>query len=85
MWESISEITFAVIGISFIGGLVFFARYSEKKKWNKGVCPDCGSTLVLNGWMIDSQGGRGWTCPKSGCDYTAWVSYNIDKKAVQGN
>jgi len=81
MWEPISEITFAVIVLSLMGGLVFFARRSEKKKWNKGICPHCDSNLVLNDHMIDSQGGRGWTCPKAGCDYTAWISYNVDKKA----
>jgi len=82
MWEP-SEIAFAVIVLCLMGGLVFFARRSEKKKWNKGLCPDCGSNLVLNGWMIDSQGGRGWACPKSGCGYKAWISYNVDKKAIQ--
>ena len=60
--------------------IIHFGRHSEKKKWNNGICPKCGSQLDLNPWMIDSQGGRGWTCPDYNCNYTAWVSYNIDKK-----
>ena len=61
---------------------IFYTRESEKRKWNNGICPTCGSNLTLPPWMIDSQGGRGWTCPANGCDYTAWVSYNVDKKVT---
>lgn len=61
---------------------IFYTRKSEKRKWNNGICPICNSNLILPPWMIDSQGGRGWTCLKEDCDYTAWVSYNVDKKAI---
>ena len=71
-----------VIALIVFGG--FFASRSESKKFNKGVCPNCGAGLVLNGWMVDSQGGRGWTCPTKDCHYTAWVSYPfVDKKYRQ--
>ena len=80
MFETLSEITLLIGGVSFLISIICFARHSEKKKWNNGVCPNCGSDLVLNPWMIDSQGGRGWSCPKSDCEYTAWVSYKVDIK-----
>ncbi len=67
--------------IIFLYG-IFYTRESEKKKWNNGKCPICNSDLILPIWMRDSQGGRGWTCPADGCDYTAWVSYNVDKKVT---
>ena len=61
--------------------LLYFGRRAEKLAWNNGFCPKCGSKLVLPGWMVDSQGGRGWTCPSSDCHYTAWVSWRVDKRA----
>jgi hypothetical protein len=61
---------------------IYFARQSEKRKWNNGICPLCNSDLILHPWMMDSQGGRGWTCRKDDCGYTAWVSYNVDKKVT---
>lgn len=80
--ETISEIVFFIVMISFLIAIIFFGRYSEKKKWNNGICPNCGSSLILNPWMRDSQGGRGWTCPETDCDYTAWISYNVDIKPI---
>lgn len=72
----------AVIGLIVLAG--FLASRSESKRFNKGICPECGSPLQLNGWMVDSQGGRGWTCSAKGCYYTAWVSYSfVDKKYKQ--
>ena len=79
--ETVGEITLFLGGVTFFIIIIFLARHSEKKKWNNGVCPNCETDLVLNAWMLDSQGGRGWTCPKIDCNYTAWVSYNVDKKA----
>ena len=75
-----SELIFPILIFLLMGG-AFLASRSENKKFNKGICPDCGANLILNGWMIDSQGGRGWTCPTKDCSYTAWVSYPfVDKK-----
>ena len=71
-------ITGILLFIIFVG--VFYTRESEIRKWNNGICPMCGSDLILPPWMLDSQGGRGWTCPEDDCTYTAWVSYNIDRK-----
>lgn len=50
-------------------------RYLERKNFNKGVCPNCGTKLRY--FDADSQGGRGYTCDK--CNYTTWCSYSVDK------
>ena len=68
MWT----IFFLVVGI-----LVFvWAREHEKKGYNKGYCPICGSPLRL--FDMDSQGGRGYTCTSSDCHYVTWCSFNVD-------
>jgi len=79
-WEPVSEIVFGFTIVLLLAGLIIFARRNEKKKWNNGVCLDCEVNLTLPAIMVDSQGGRGWTCPK--CGRTVWVSYNVDKKAI---
>ena len=59
----------------FIGGAVL-CRHLEKKEWNNGKCTNCGTEW--KNFDTDSQGGRGYSCPK--CDKTIWISYNVDKK-----
>lgn len=49
----------------------------EKKSYNNGLCPICGTKLRL--FDYDSQGSRGYCCDN--CDYHTWISYNtVDKK-----
>lgn len=49
--------------------------YVEKRDYNNGICPKCGTKLTH--FDNDSQGGRGYTCRK--CGYTTWVSWFADK------
>ena len=67
MWT----ISFIAVGILLIIG----TREHEKKSYNKGICPHCGSPLKL--FDLDSQGGRGYKCIS--CHYVTWCSYNVDK------
>jgi hypothetical protein len=71
-------ILFVTIGITY-------TYKHEKKRFNGGKCPHCGSDLKWED--TDSQGGRLWICPthytmkdKSGkplCPgYSCWISYN---------
>ena len=60
--------------IPIIGGIV--GRNHEKKKYNNGICRECG--YPLRHFDTDSQGGRGYIC--DACKYSCWVSYNVDKK-----
>lgn len=49
----------------------------EKKGFNNGICPLCGTKLRY--FDSDSQGGRGYCCDND--DYHTWVSWNtVDKK-----
>ena len=43
----------------------------EKRKFNNGVCPECGAKL--SHFANDSQGGRGYICDV--CGYCTWVSH----------
>ena len=70
-------IVLLLISVSFIFIVIFgciYIRNSEKKRWNNGICPECGLK-----WMhfdTDSQGGRMYRCDNwHRCD----VSYNVDK------
>lgn len=67
-------ILMTIVIIAFISTGIF-ARRKEKKDFNGGVCPRCGSRL--KNFDMASDGSRGYDCPK--CDYTVWVSYNADK------
>ncbi len=71
-------VPFLILGasIGIFASAIRWAKNSEKKRFNNGICPKCGTNLKLSVNMIDSQGGRGWTCPK--CYYNVWVSYNVD-------
>lgn len=65
-----------VMGI-VISMLVLSTIRFEKKQWNGGICPSCGSHYRL--FDTDSQGGRGYRCNK--CRSIIWISYNfIDKE-----
>ena len=68
-------IVFSVTVVVFLVFGMIYARYSEKKNWNNGVCSKCGKP-----WMyfdIDSQGGRMYRCENwHYCD----ISYNVDKR-----
>lgn len=53
---------------------IYWARRSEKKEWNKGVCPICGNKWKC--FAMDSQGGRMYRCSNwHFCD----ISYDVDK------
>lgn len=70
MWLGIA------ILIIMISGMLW-GRASDKRSYNKGICPICGEKLYC--FDMDSQGGRGYCCEnKSVCNYTTWVSYNVD-------
>jgi hypothetical protein len=58
-------ITILIIIAIFIIIMSFYDIHCEKKDFNKGICPRCGSKLYL--FDIDSQGGRGYCCRK--CPY----------------
>ena len=64
-------ITILIIIIVLIIILPFYSIYSEKKDFNKGICPRCGGKLHL--FDTDSQGGRGYCCHK--CQYFTWISW----------
>ena len=51
--------------------IFYFGYYSEKKRFNNGICPKCGTPL--RHFDNDSQGGQGWRCDK--CDYVTWISW----------
>lgn len=57
-----------VVSVIFVGGLIL-GYYSDKKRWNNGICANTGAPWIY--FDTDSQGGRGY---KSG-DYTTWISY----------
>jgi ssDNA-binding Zn-finger/Zn-ribbon topoisomerase 1 len=59
-----------------------WAYLSDKRNYNKGVCPKCGKPLKCID--MDSQGGRWYACAdrydkESPCDYDCWISYDVDK------
>lgn len=66
-------IILSILTILIIGTLL--GIISEKKFFNRGVCPHCNKKLKC--FDTDSQGGRGYSCD---CGYTTWVSYKcVDK------
>ncbi len=67
--------SFILICVIVLG--MCLCRLSEKKNYNNGICPKCGEKLVCTD--IDSQGGRCYSCKNDNCDYTCWISYNVDK------
>jgi len=63
-----------IITLTLLIIITLWARRSEKKRWNNGVCKETGKPWEY--FDTDSQGGRGY---KSG-DYSFWASYNVDGK-----
>lgn len=63
------------IGMFIVMLIMLWARSREKKRYNNGICINCGNKL--RHFDVDSQGGRGYCCDK--CHYHTWVSYDIDK------
>ena len=59
--------------------LVIYVRYDEKKHYNNGFCPNCGTRLRC--FDVDSQGGRMYKC--DACEYYTSVTYNIDRSTRQ--
>lgn len=69
-----------IVGLIFVFILlILWARYEEKKAYNRGFCLRCGTKM--RNFDMDSQGGRGYCCDK--CHYHTWVSYRIDKKYLE--
>lgn len=54
-------------------GGMFWARYQDRKLWNKGYCPRCFGRWEY--FDMDSQGGRGYKCEGN---HTAWISWGVD-------
>lgn len=71
---NIPVVVSALIIIILIVGMMI-ARHFEKKEFNNGYCTVCNKRL--RNFDTDSQGGRGYCCPK--CGRTIWVSYPVDK------
>ena len=74
--ETILKLIFVLVIIgAFVVSHIASIR-SEKKNFNKGMCPHC--KIKLRCFDMDSQGGRGYTCDR--CEYTTWVSHHsVDK------
>ena len=69
-----STILIIVLGIIFFMiGLFLIGYLTERKYYNKSICPKCGEKLELV--ARDSQNGRGYKCPT--CEYVTWVSYSL--------
>jgi len=66
-------IAFSLLGLMI--AVFAWARSSEKKTWNNGICPDCFSIWQI--FDVDSQGGRGYKCV---CPRHIWISYAVDKR-----
>lgn len=49
---------------------------TDKKEYNNGVCPKCGTEY--RHFATDSHGGRGYCC--DGCNYVIWISWPVDRK-----
>ena len=63
-----------VLIVAFIA-IAVIAYIMDKKDFNNGKCRECGGDLEL--FDIDSQGGRGYKCPR--CNTYLWISYKVDK------
>ena len=59
-----------ILILLIIAGCIY--GYScEKRHFNGGFCPNCGT--MLRHFDDDSQGGQGWRCDT--CGYTTWISW----------
>ena len=63
----------STIILTIIAIMTIIEIYIANKQFNKGICPKCGEKLKF--FDMDSQGGRGYKCPK--CKYITWVSYSL--------
>lgn len=52
----------------------FTEKKDEKKRFNKGICPECGTKFDRE---VDEHGERRYSCPK--CDNELWICYGVDK------
>ena len=68
-------IILAILMISICICGILIARYSEKKNYNNGICPKCG-TKYKESKAIQLSGERDYYCPNCGNYIT--VSYNVD-------
>lgn len=74
---NITDCIVIVVWLILAVGIPLIGISLEKKAFNNGFCPECGSRLEY--FDTDSQGGRGYCCRK--CNYHTWVSYDtVDKK-----
>lgn len=69
-------IGFIFIFIGLLGGIINYLM--ERKEWNSGFCK-CGGIWEL--FDVDSQGGRGYNCPK--CNSYIWISW-LREKQIKG-
>lgn len=72
----IAVIIFVIAGgmLGFLMVGPFLVRLIEEKRWNNGICPECGERWFQ--YDTDSQGGRLYRCENwHSCD----VTYNVDK------
>jgi hypothetical protein len=64
------------VTLFFLVGIIWQYR-NERRDWNGGVCPDCGTPW--RSFTMDSQGGRGYNC-ETHCN-SIWISYpGIDRE-----
>lgn len=68
-WTSIFIV--AVVAIVVIYCMSIICSVLERKRWNKGYCPRCGTKWKF--FDYDSTGARGYTCDK--CNNKLWLSY----------
>lgn len=55
---------------------VLWARESERKDWNRGICKRSGRRWRI--FDVDSSGARGY---KDGAGNYTWISYNVDQRS----
>lgn len=77
MKTTMSDYMVEIIVFLFALSWMCFGFFTEKRKWNAGVCALTGEPWVL--FDRSSQGCRGY---RSG-EYTIWVSYPFIDKAVK--
>ena len=63
-------IVFCVLFVGIVFGIIW-TNIKERKDFNGGICPKCGT--LLRHFDNDSHGAQGWTCDE--CDYTTWISW----------
>lgn len=68
---------FGVVGVLIF--LYFMFLYIEKRDFNSGDCRKCGTKMY--NFDTDSQGARGYTCPK--CGYYTWVSHSSVERLIR--